>query len=114
MTQPQPPLEFLSVCSPHALANFELSRLNLAANLNKELRALVDELVRNHAEALLAAWMRTHRAALMQMLASSGDMEPLQKTLDFMGVSSIDGAPAAGLKSHANRHPSQCGELPVG
>lgn len=50
------PSDYLSTCSESAIESYELSRLNRAANLRKELRQLVDEWIDCEVEARLARW----------------------------------------------------------
>lgn len=53
-----PPWDYLHQASSPSLQSFELSRLNHAANLRKEIAALLDEWIEETAEALLARWLR--------------------------------------------------------
>ena len=57
-----PPWDYLRVASTPSLQSYELSRLNHAANLRKEVAVLVDEWVENYACALLARWLLDHWA----------------------------------------------------
>lgn len=50
----QPPWEFLRSASPFSLRSYELSRLNHAANLRKEISRLIDQWPEENAFALLA------------------------------------------------------------
>ena len=63
MGQNRPPLEFLISSSNNSLESFELSRLNQAANLRKELRQLVDEWVESEVEGRIARWILESRRA---------------------------------------------------
>lgn len=65
-----PPLDFLLVCSNTSLQDFELSRLNQATNIRKQLLATLDELRQVEAEAVLARWLMEHRAELLAAGAS--------------------------------------------
>ena len=63
----QPPWEFLLSATPFALQSYELSRLNHAANLRKEIGRLLDEWIEENTCAMLARWLlerrvRSHRA----------------------------------------------------
>ena len=58
-----PAFEYLTTCSAAAVESFELSRLNRAANLRKQLRQLIDQCIECEAEARLAQWMRQSRRA---------------------------------------------------
>jgi hypothetical protein len=53
-----PPWDYLHEASSPSLESFELSRLNHAANLRKEIAALLEQWVEEAAEALLARWLR--------------------------------------------------------
>ena len=53
-----PPWDFLHEASSPSLQSFELSRLNHAANLRKEIAALLEQWIEEAAEALLARWLR--------------------------------------------------------
>jgi hypothetical protein len=53
-----PPWDYLHEASDPSLESFELSRLNHAANLRKEIAALLEQWIEEAAEALLARWVR--------------------------------------------------------
>lgn len=53
----QPPWEFLCGASAFSLRSYELSRLNHAANLRKEIGRLLDQWLEENACALLARWL---------------------------------------------------------
>jgi len=53
-----PPWDYLHQASSPSLESFELSRLNHAANLRKEIAALLEQWIDEMAEALLARWLR--------------------------------------------------------
>jgi hypothetical protein len=53
----QPPWEFLLSASRNSLQSFELSRLTHAANLRKEIAALLDQWIDESSEAMLARWL---------------------------------------------------------
>lgn len=57
----QPPWEFLFAASPYTLHSYELSRLNHAANLRKEIGGLLDQWLEKNACALLARWLIEQR-----------------------------------------------------
>lgn len=59
-----PPWDFLCLASQPALQGYELTRLNHAANLRKEMACLMDEWLENTACALLARWLLEHWAQL--------------------------------------------------
>jgi hypothetical protein len=69
----QPPWEFLLSASRNSLQSFELSRLAHAANLRKEINALIDQWMEENAAALLARWLMEQRersARVPDMLAA--------------------------------------------
>ncbi len=57
----QPPWEFLFSASPFTLHSYELSRLNHAANLRKEMGRLLDQWLEENACAMLARWLIEQR-----------------------------------------------------
>lgn len=59
----EPPWEFLVSASPFALQSYELSRLNHAANLRKEIACLLDQWIEESTCALLARWLIERREA---------------------------------------------------
>ena len=63
--------DYLATCSEPAVESFELSRLNRAAILRKQMRQLIDEWVACEAEAQLARWTRQSRRAEMPVAAAS-------------------------------------------
>ena len=48
------------------LHNFELSRLNHVSNMRKELQVLVDQMVNDMSEALLARALLNHRKEIVE------------------------------------------------
>ncbi|HYL82763.1 MAG TPA: hypothetical protein VE263_00895 [Candidatus Angelobacter sp.] len=59
--QTQPPWEFLLSASRNSLQSYELSRLSHAANLRKEIGALLDQWLEENACAMLARWLMEQR-----------------------------------------------------
>lgn len=57
----QPPWEFLLSASRNSLQSYELSRLAHAANLRKEIGALLDQWLEENACAMLARWLIEQR-----------------------------------------------------
>jgi len=53
----EPPWEFLLSASRTSLQSFELSRLSHAANLRKEIAALLDAWIEENSSAMLARWL---------------------------------------------------------
>jgi len=60
-TRSQPPWEFLLSASRNSLQSFELSRLAHAANLRKEIGALLDQWMEENAAAMLARLLMQQR-----------------------------------------------------
>jgi hypothetical protein len=61
-----PPWDYLHDASGPSLESFELSRLNHAANLRREIAALLDQWIEETAQALLARWVREDRKLAQQ------------------------------------------------
>jgi hypothetical protein len=57
----QPPWEFLLSASRNSLQSYELSRLSHAANLHKEIGALLDLRMEENSAAMLARWLMEQR-----------------------------------------------------
>ena len=57
----QPPWEFLLSASRNSLQSYELSRLSHAANLRKEIGALLDLWMEENSSAMLARWLMEQR-----------------------------------------------------
>jgi hypothetical protein len=77
--RPSPPLDYLHAASKPSLESYELSRLNHAANLRREIAALVDQWIEETAQALLARWILEERA----LHAGSASSIPPQPRLPF-------------------------------
>jgi hypothetical protein len=62
MRQPSTvPIKYLETASDQSLESYELSRLNHASNLRKELVQLIDQWLEESAAAMLARWILEHR-----------------------------------------------------
>ena len=68
-----PPLEYLRAASRTSLQSFELARLNHAANLKREIAALIDQWIQENSEATLARWMLDHHDSLHNLPSSVPD-----------------------------------------
>src|SRR5579863_1955675 len=68
-----PPLEYLRAASRTSLQSFELARLNHAANLKREIGALIDQWIQENSEATLARWMLDHHDSLHNLPSSAPD-----------------------------------------
>ena len=64
------PMEFLMSASDQSLQNFALARLNAAANLEKEIRAMQAELVNLREAAGVAQWLLDNRQKLLATVGS--------------------------------------------
>lgn len=69
-----PPLDYLRQASPASLQSFELSRLNHAANLRREIGALIDQWIQESSEAMLARWMLDQHNSLHDSHIPSSDL----------------------------------------
>ncbi len=72
----QPPWEFLLSASRTSLQSYELSRLSHAANLRKEIGALLDQWLEENAAAMLARWLMEQRERPSQALDLASTGEP--------------------------------------
>ena len=75
-----PPVQFLLLCSDSSLGEFELNRLNKAANLAKAIAQMQYQLREVEGEALLARWLMEYRDVL---LSSPKQVQPVQTAFDF-------------------------------
>jgi hypothetical protein len=66
-----PPLDYLRAASRTSLQSFELARLNHAANLKREIAALIDQWIQERSEATLARWMLDHHESLHNLPSSA-------------------------------------------
>lgn len=57
-----PPWDYLHDASITSLESYELSRLNHAANLRREIAVLLDQWIEDSTQALLARWVREDRS----------------------------------------------------
>ena len=64
MSRIVPPVDYLREASRSSLQSFELARLNHAANLKREIGALIDQWIKETSEAMLARWMLDHQRSL--------------------------------------------------
>jgi hypothetical protein len=69
-----PPAEYLRTASQSSLQNFELAKLNRAANLRREIAALIDQWLQEASEALLARYMIDHQDSLREPALSPADL----------------------------------------
>jgi hypothetical protein len=69
-----PPLDYLQAASRASLQSFELTRLNHAANLRREIAAMIDQWIQETLAAMLARWMLDHHQSLQSDAMSSTDV----------------------------------------
>ncbi|HXX43256.1 MAG TPA: hypothetical protein VEJ38_00910 [Candidatus Acidoferrales bacterium] len=83
-----PSLDYVMMCSEPAAESFELSRLNRASNLRKEMRELVDEWIDCEVEARVARWKRESSRAEIAVVETQterpGDALPQQLALPLL------------------------------
>lgn len=75
----QPPWEFLLSASRNSLQSYELSRLSHAANLRKEIGALLDLWMEENSAAMLARWLMEQRERPQQEQQDIPIVESLPK-----------------------------------
>jgi hypothetical protein len=100
-----PPIDYLGSASRASLESFELSRLNHAANLRREIAALIDEWIEETAEAMLARWMLEHHTILHQSQPSTAELvctleDPAAIPLPSFLEASLEVAPAPPRYAH--------------
>jgi hypothetical protein len=86
----QPPWEFLFSASSNTLHSYELSRLGHAANLRKEINSLVDQLLDENANAMVARVlleMRERNLRTADIQAAPDDAAPKPVSSNGHGVS---------------------------
>ena len=64
------PIEFMLSASTNSLSDFQLARLNEAANLKSEARELLEQAMEKLVEARVACWFRMHREELFNACSS--------------------------------------------
>ena len=76
----QPPWEFLLSASRNSLQSYELSRLSHAANLRKEIGALLDQWMEENSAAMLARWLMEQRERPQQGQQEVSSAESLPRS----------------------------------
>jgi len=97
ITRIAPPVDYLRSASRSSLQSFELSRLNHAANLRREIGVLVDQWLENTAEAMLARWMLDHHGSLREPALSVAD---LLRNIQDPGLDPLTEAPQPPVEIH--------------
>jgi hypothetical protein len=104
-----PPVDYLSSASRTSLESFELSRLNHAANLRREIAALIDEWIEETAEAMLARWMLEHHTTLHQSRPPTAELlctlkQPATGPLPSFPEVSLEVGPAPPRYAHSKEN----------
>jgi len=98
MSDTQPPLEFFLTSSDTGLQSFELSRMNRASNLRKELRQVMEEWIQAEVNARFARWVlesrRPQALACRADLLTAGDAQPARSPVSSIEQLSISFLPA--------------------
>src|SRR5580704_8634495 len=93
-----PPMDYLRTASRTSLQSFELARLNHAANLRREIAALIDQWIQETSEATLARWMLDHHKSLHDPPPAPDALNPtLERASDLLSdfsASPVDIVPA--------------------
>ena len=74
ITRINPPIDYLHTASRSSLQSFELSRLNHAANLRRDISVLMDQWIEETCQAMLARWMLEHHNSLHQPSLRAADL----------------------------------------
>lgn len=98
--------DFLLESSTELLGSLELSRLNHAANIQKEIRSLLEQLADDLAAALLARWMIENRGEFLRICSNLG-----QKVFDFPAANRVDGPALDGFPKPARTDAHYNGEF---
>jgi len=80
MDDSQPPVEFMATTSKMSLESYELSRLNVAANLRRDLYDVVERWIEAEVEARLARWVLEHRRRDSQSYADEFEILDVSKS----------------------------------
>jgi hypothetical protein len=78
----QPPWEFLLSASRNSLQSYELSRLNHASNLRKEIAVLLDQWMEENSAAMLARYLIQQREHPPRAQEASGAGDSLLRPGD--------------------------------
>ena len=106
-----PPWDFLHDASLTSLQSYELSRLNHAANLRREIITLLDQWVDDATQAALARWVREDRALPRAAVAAiEAASNSSRNDLPFGDCLQLDEAPI--IESGAPPKPALSGPRP--
>lgn len=98
MADASSPLQYLTASSTQSLEAFELTRLNCAANLRKQLIQLIEDWIRSEVEAYIARWMIDRRRAAEADAGAPHSLDPApvpQLSLDLSEVFGRDSLAAS-------------------
>lgn len=85
----QPPWEFLLSASRNSLQSYELSRLSHAANLRKEIGALLDQWLEENACAMAARWLIEQQERPLRGPEAEGAEQLLPNVKSSQGVEAV-------------------------
>jgi len=106
MSDSRPALEYLLACSDVSLESFRISRMNQAANLRKQVRALVDEWVEAEIDAGVSRWMLECRRADAAFPVLELDYPWQNKSLEHVTISFRPGPVEASAIAADHKRPS--------
>jgi hypothetical protein len=87
MSDTRPALEYLVACSDMSLESFQISRMNQAANLRRQVRALVDQWIEAEVDAVLSRWMLEFRRTDAATPTLRLDYSPRNKSPEHVAIS---------------------------
>ena len=112
MSDIRPALEYLLACSDMSLESFRISRMNQAANLRKQVRALVDEWVEAEIDAGVSRWMLERRRTDAAFPALELDCPWQNKSLEHVTISFRPGpVEASTMAAYQERLSAGAGEI---
>lgn len=99
--------EYLSTCSEPAIESYELSRLNRASNLRKELRQVIDEWIECEVEARLARWtLESRRTSIRGEDASEAGLQAALPQQLVLPLLSLNASAQPGERNEDARRPA--------
>jgi hypothetical protein len=88
--------EYLAMCSPSALESLELSQLNQASNLRKELWQIMQRWIESEVQAKVARWLLESRRSPGVQVAPGSSRATLPETGELFGEDPDHAAAEAG------------------
>jgi hypothetical protein len=79
-------LEYLVACSEMSLEAFQISRMNQAANLRRQVRLLVDQWIEAEMDAGISRWMLERQRGRMPLSRSRMDSPSSDKFLERVAI----------------------------